>query len=54
LVSALIMGVAISGIHYTGMAATYLKASDPTLTKIMHSSDTIFLALSVGITASFC
>ncbi|GAB4294103.1 MAG: hypothetical protein Fur0025_30580 [Oscillatoriaceae cyanobacterium] len=47
--SALVMGVAISGMHYTGMWATCFSQMSPGETQLMQGGDNSWLAIQIGI-----
>ncbi|MBL1173527.1 MHYT domain-containing protein [Pantanalinema sp. GBBB05] len=49
LISAVVMGLAISGMHYTGMAATHFLPSQTPASTPVYTLDPGFLAIAIGI-----
>jgi signal transduction histidine kinase/NO-binding membrane sensor protein with MHYT domain/CheY-like chemotaxis protein len=53
LMSAIVMGMAISGMHYTGMAATHFLPVQSTPSIPTYTIDPSFLAIAIGIATLF-
>lgn len=53
LVSAIVMAAAISGMHYTGMAATHFFPNQAVDSKPLYTIDPAFLAIAIGIATLF-